>query len=42
MRAAKGIQKNSATPSKDQTCESQASKKERRCKPKGYVIYSTK
>jgi hypothetical protein len=39
---AKGIWNNSATPSKDQTCESWALKKEKRYKPKGYIIYSTK
>jgi hypothetical protein len=29
------------TPSKDKICESWASK-EKRCKAKGYIIYSTK
>jgi hypothetical protein len=33
-KAAKGIHKNSVTPSKDQTCESWVLKKEKRCKPK--------
>jgi hypothetical protein len=41
-KVAKGICKNSATPSKDQTCESGTSKKEKRWKPKEYTIYSTK
>jgi hypothetical protein len=35
----KGIYINSETPSKDQTRESWAFKKEKRCKPKGYIIY---
>jgi hypothetical protein len=30
----KGIYKNSATPSKDQNCESWALKNEKKCKPK--------
>jgi hypothetical protein len=34
--------KNSPTPSKDQTSESWASKKEKRCKQRECVIYSTK
>jgi hypothetical protein len=38
----KRIHKNSATPSKDQICETWASRKEKRNKPKGYIIYSTK
>jgi hypothetical protein len=38
----KGIHKKKATPSKDETCESWALKKENRYKPKGYIIYSTK
>jgi hypothetical protein len=38
----KGICKNSATPSKDQIRESGALKKEKRCKPKGYITYSIK
>jgi hypothetical protein len=33
--------KNSENPSKDQTCKSWALKK-KRCKPKVYIIYSTK
>jgi hypothetical protein len=37
FKSSKGIHKNSA---KDQTCESWASKK--KCKPKGYIIYSRK
>jgi hypothetical protein len=37
-KAAKGICNNSVTPSQDQTCESWASKKKKRCKPNGYVI----
>jgi hypothetical protein len=36
----KGIHKISATPSKDQICESWPSKKEKRYKPKAQVIYS--
>jgi hypothetical protein len=39
-KATKRICKNSVTPSKEQICESWALKK--RCKPKGYVIHSTK
>jgi hypothetical protein len=39
-RAAKGTHKKSVTPWKDQTCKTWALKK--RCKPRGYVIYSTK
>jgi hypothetical protein len=35
----KGISKNSA---EDQIWESQELKKEKRYKPKGYIIYSTK
>jgi hypothetical protein len=38
----KGTHKNSAIPSKDQTCESWALKKEKRCKTKVYVIFSIK
>jgi hypothetical protein len=38
----KGICKNSVAPSKDQTCESWAMKKEKRSKSKGYATYSTK
>jgi hypothetical protein len=30
------------TPSKDQTWESWALKKEKKCKQKGFVMYSTK
>jgi hypothetical protein len=41
-RTEKGICKNSVITSKDQTCESWALKKENRCKPKEYIIYSTK
>jgi hypothetical protein len=37
----KGIHKSSATPSKDQNCESWLLKK-KRSKPKVYIIYSTK
>jgi hypothetical protein len=33
LRAVKGIYKDSAIPSREQTCESWASKKEKRCKP---------
>jgi hypothetical protein len=40
-RAAKGILKNSAIPSKDKICKSWALK-EKRYKPKEYLIYSTK
>jgi hypothetical protein len=39
---AKGICKNSLTLSKDQTCESWALKKEKRCKQKELVIHSAK
>jgi hypothetical protein len=38
----KGIFKNSPTPSKDQTWEHMALKKEKRWKQKGFVIHSTK
>jgi hypothetical protein len=38
IESCKGIHKNSATPLKDQSWAS----KQKRCKPKGYVIYSTK
>jgi hypothetical protein len=41
-RTEKGICKNSPTPSKDQTWESWALKKEHRCKQKEFLIYSTK
>jgi hypothetical protein len=41
-KAGKGICKNSAIPSKNPTCKSWASKKKKRCKPEGYIIYSTK
>jgi hypothetical protein len=37
----KGIWKNLSTPSKDQAGESWELKIEKRCKPKGYIIYST-
>jgi hypothetical protein len=37
-RPAKGICKNSLTPSKDQTRESWALKKEKRCKQKAFTI----
>jgi hypothetical protein len=40
-KAAKRIHKYSVTPSKDQTCESWALKKEKSCKTKVYIIYST-
>jgi hypothetical protein len=38
----KGICKISPTPSKDQTQESWPLKKEKRCKQKEFIIYSTK
>jgi hypothetical protein len=38
----KGIPKNAERPSKDQTCDSWTLKKQKRLKPKVYVIYSTK
>jgi hypothetical protein len=38
LRSAKGICKNSETPSKEQICQSWALKKEKRSKPQGYVI----
>jgi hypothetical protein len=38
-RHVKGIHKNSVTPPKDQTRESQALKKEKRCKHKEFIIY---
>jgi hypothetical protein len=38
----KGIYKTSVIPLKDQTCESLALEKEKRCKSKVYVIYSPK
>jgi hypothetical protein len=38
-RAVTGMHKFSAIPSKDQTCESWALKKEKRCKPKEYAMY---
>jgi hypothetical protein len=41
-RTVKGISNNSATPSKDQTLESWALKKEKRSKPKVYLIYLKK
>jgi hypothetical protein len=41
-KAVKGTHKNSTTSSKDQTCESWALSKEKRSKPKVYIIYSTK
>jgi hypothetical protein len=41
-KAAKGIHKNSVTPTKEHTCESWASKKDKKCNPKRYAIYSTK
>jgi hypothetical protein len=41
-RTAKGIHNNSTNPSKDQAYKSWSSKKEKRYKPKGYIIYSTK
>jgi hypothetical protein len=34
--------KNSATPSKEKTQKAWDSKKDKRCKPKGYLIYSSK
>jgi hypothetical protein len=40
-RAAKGTCKNLVIPLKDQTCESYVLKKDKKCKPKVYVIYST-
>jgi ribosomal protein S13 len=40
--ASKGTHKNLEIPSKGQTCKSWASKKEKRCKLKVYIIYSTK
>jgi hypothetical protein len=42
LKCCKGICKNSATPSKDQTRESRALKKDKRYKPKRYVRYSIK
>jgi hypothetical protein len=38
-KTVKEMQKNSADPSKDQTCESWALKKEKRGNPRGYVIF---
>jgi hypothetical protein len=41
-RPVKGISKNSLTPSKDQTSESWALKKEKRCNKKEFTVYSKK
>jgi hypothetical protein len=38
----KGVPRTSVTTSKDETCESWGSNKEKRCIRKGYVTYSTK
>jgi hypothetical protein len=42
LRAVNGICKNSVIPLKDQTCKPWALKKEKKYKPKVYILYSTK
>jgi hypothetical protein len=42
LRTVKRMCKNSAIPSKDQTQDSWALKKDKRYKPTGYVLYSKK
>jgi hypothetical protein len=42
LKTCKKKRQNSQTPSKDQTCESWALKKEKRCKQRKCITYSTK